>query len=127
MRVIQPPKDEAQLGDTIKWLMDGLKALGMELDPEGLLLSWTSGYCKVIIDAVKVGDPIQSAGLLVIGKKWTTSGTTASLLELRGDRKAVIEYSVNLASAFGAERVLYEADSADEPGVLHRMHEIVVG
>lgn len=127
MRVIQPPKDEAQLGETIKWLMDGLKALGMELDPEGLLVSWTSGYCKVIIDAVKVGDPITAAGILVIGKKWTAPGTTASLLDLRGDRGAVIEYAVNLASAFGAERVFFEAVSADEPGILHRMHEIGVG
>lgn len=126
MRVIQPPKDETQLGETLKWLLGGLKALGMELDPEGTILSWTSGYCKVIIDAVKVGDPIKSAGLLVIGKKWTASGTTASLLELRGDRKAVIEYAVNLASAFGAERVHYEAESEDEPGVLRRMHEIVI-
>ena len=126
MRVVQPPKDDTQLGETSKWLMAGLKALGMEIDPEGFLVSWTSGHCKIIVDAAQVGDDIRSAGLLVIGKKWTQGGTTASLLELRGDRKAVIEYSLNLASAFGAERFHYEAESKNEPGELRRMHEVKV-
>jgi hypothetical protein len=122
LKVVQPPQKEEDLPTVGKWLYEGIRALGIELDIEGFLLVWTGGTTKMIVET-DVDNKIVSAALLTIGKKWTDSRQSASILAMQGDRKKLIEYCTNLATAFNVEYLAYEA-LEDEPGVLSRVHRI---
>jgi hypothetical protein len=122
LKVVQPPQKEEDLPAVGKWLYEGIKALGIELDLEGFLLVWTGGTTKMVVDT-DADNKIISAALLALGKKWTDSRQSATILALAGDRAKLIDYCVNLATAFNVEYLAYEA-LEDEPGVLSRVHRI---
>jgi hypothetical protein len=124
LKVVQPPQKDDEIPVVGKWLYEGIKALGIELDLEGFLLVWTGGTTKMIVE-VDADNKIISAALLALGKKWTDSRQSASILALAGDRKKLIEYCTNLAVAFNVEYLAYEALEG-EPGVLSRVHRIDV-
>jgi sugar (pentulose or hexulose) kinase len=122
IKVIQPPQNEADMPVTGKWLFEGVKALGIALDLEGFLLSWTGGGTKMIVE-VDAENKIVGAALLTIGKKWTDSRESAMVLAMEGNRAKLIEYCTNLATAFNMGYLAYEAQE-HEPGVLSRVHRI---
>jgi hypothetical protein len=122
IKVVQPSKIEAELPVLGKWLFEGIKAIGINLDLEGFLISWTAGTTKMVVD-VDADNKIVGAALLAIGKKWTDSSDSAMILELRGDRAKLIEYCINLATAFNMSYLAYEA-LENEPGVLARVHKV---
>jgi hypothetical protein len=122
IKVIQPPVDEAKIPEIGRWLYEGLKALGIELDLEGFVIAWTGGSTKMIVET-NAENKIVSAALLTIGKKWIDSRESAMILSLKGDRAKLIEYCTNLATAFNMGYLAYEAEE-HEPGVLSRVHRI---
>ena len=117
MKVVNPPKDETQLAETGKWLYAGLAALGIKMNPEGFVLAWTGGASKVIVETDS-DNKITSAALLAVGQKWTNSEQSATLLEMAGDRKRILDYCLDLANAFGATHLYYDSENDSEPGEL---------
>jgi hypothetical protein len=122
IKVIQPPQEEAKIPEVGRWLYEGIKALGIELDIEGFVLAWTGGATKMIVE-VDADNKIVSAALMTIGKKWIDSRESAMILSLKGNREKLIDYCTNLATAFNMGYLAYEAEE-HEPGVLSRVHRI---
>jgi hypothetical protein len=122
MKIVQPPVDQDKLPEVGKWLYEGMKAVGIDLDLEGFLMAWTSGSTKMVVDT-DADNKIVGAALLTIGKKWTDSRESATILDLKGDRAKLVEYCCNIATAFNMAYLVYEAKE-DEPGELSRVHKI---
>jgi hypothetical protein len=116
MRVFNfPKKTDDEIRKEVAWLHEGFEKLGIKVEREGFVQAWVTGDCKMIIEAGEVGTPITSAAILAHGKKWTDSTMSATILELAGDRKKIVEYCCNLATAFQCTQLFYEA-LPDEPG-----------
>ena len=124
IKVVQIPKEEAKQAEVGKWLYEGYRTLGMLLDLEGFLLAWANDSTKMVVD-VDADNKITSGALLVIGKKWSDDDPSATILEQRGDRSVIIPYCINIATAFGVRHMYFEALEG-EPGVLERVHKVVL-
>lgn len=124
MKVVQPPKEDPALVTTGKWLYEGLNALGMTLDLQGFLIAWTGGNTKMVVET-DADNKIISGALVVIGTKWMAEGSSATILDMRGDRAKLLEYITNLSTAFNLSHVDYEALEG-EPGELSRVHRITL-
>ena len=122
IKVVQPPHKEDEIPVVGKWLYEGLRAIGIELDIQGFLVAWTAGSTKMIVET-DAGNKIISGALMTVGKKWTDSRESATILVLMGNRAKMLEYCTNLAVAFNMGYLAYEAEEG-EPGVLSRVHRI---
>lgn len=109
--VIQPPKDEQEYADTGKEIYEASKVLGMDLDPEGFLFSWTAGT-RVAVERDGSGKIISMA-LVTVGRRWIRQDTTATVLEIRGNREAMFEYVKQIASALGASSLFIEEEQVN--------------
>jgi hypothetical protein len=122
IKVVQPPQKEDDIPVVGKWLYEGLLALDITLDIQGFLMAWTSGGTKMIVET-DTDNKIISAALMTVGRKWTDSRESATVLIIRGDRSKMIDYCTNLATAFNMGYLAYEAEEG-EPGELSRVHRI---
>lgn len=107
--VVQPPKDEAAFAKVGQELVLAAKNLGLNLDTEGFLFSWTSGT-RVVVQRDSA-DAIVSFALVTIGKRWVHSDFTASVLEIRGNREPTLNFIKTISNALGATSLFIEEET----------------
>lgn len=107
IEVMAPPGDEdavAQMGADI---VNGAKAIGLELDYKGFLMAWIGSGVRVI--AAKEEDQIVGLLLLAVGQRWLHNDFSSSVLALHGEGKdALLDFAMNIARAMGADKIFYE-------------------
>ena len=118
-RVIQPPSDKEQFAETGKRIYTAAKELGIPLDPEGFLFSWVNGT-RVLVE--EQGDEIVGVALLAVGRRWTRSDTTASVLEVetKGDYNGMLEFIKQICTAFGCTEVFVQNRAAVREGNINK-------
>lgn len=107
--VLQPPKDEAQFAELGKEIYAAAKAFGMTMEAEGFLLAWVGGT-RVIVE--RIDGKIASLALVTIGKRWTYSDFTATVLFYHGSDQ-MLEFIKQIAAALGASALFHEARELD--------------
>lgn len=106
--VIQPPKDEEEFAKVGKELYAAATALGLNLDAEGFLFSWTSGT-RVVVERDD-SDAIVSFALVTIGQRWIAKDFTASVLALKGNRETTLAFIQTISNALGATSLFIEEE-----------------
>lgn len=104
--VVQPPKDEAAFAAAGKEIIEASRRLGMRLDTEGFLFSWTAGT-RVVVERDSSGQ-IVSMALVTMGKRWTHDDTTATVLHLEGNREPMLEFVKQISAALGATELFVQ-------------------
>lgn len=112
--VVQPPKDEEQFAEVGKELYYAGVKLGLTLDVEGFLNAWASGT-RVIVERDD-SDEIVSMAFVACGRRWVRSDFTASLLDIRGNVDATLEFVKTVCNALGATHLFYEEPEVLEEG-----------
>lgn len=102
--VVQPPKDEEQFAEVGKELHAAVKKFGMDMEPQGFLLSWVNGT-RAIVERNEAGE-IVGIALVTIGQRWVQNDFSATVLFFQGS-DALHDFVLQIASALGA-RSLYE-------------------
>lgn len=120
--VIQPPKDEEAFAKVGKELYEAADKLGLQLDAEGFLFSWTSGT-RVIVQRDQA-DAIVSFALVTVGKRWVFRDFTASVLAIRGNREPTIEFIKTVCNAMGATSIFIEEEAPLEEGPTLRRYVV---
>lgn len=103
--VIAPPADQDKFAEVGKALITDAARLGMNLDPLGFLQAWASST-RVVVE--KQDGVIVSMALVVSGLQWSRNLETATVLEIRGNVEAILEFVKSMVIAMGAKRLLIE-------------------
>lgn len=125
--VIQPPKDETAFSEVGQEIFKAAARLGLTLDAEGFLFSWTAGT-RVIVQR-DADNGIVSLALVTVGKRWIFKDFTASVLAIRGNREPTIEFIKTVCNAMGATSIfIEEEDPLEETPELRRyvVQEIIL-
>lgn len=125
--VVQPPKDEGEFARVGKELFDAAGKLGLELDAEGFLFSWTAGT-RVVVQRDEA-NTVVSLALVTIGKRWLHKDFTATVLAIRGDREQTMAFIKIVCNAMGATSLFVEEEVAlEETPTLRRyvVQEIIL-
>jgi hypothetical protein len=105
--VVQPPKDEAAFVPLGKELLEASRAFGLTLDAEQFLYQWASGT-RVLVER-NAERRIVSMAIVAMGKRWTHSDTTATVLHLEGNKEELLEFVKQIATGFGATELFVQS------------------
>lgn len=110
-----------QLAEVAKPVWSAAERLGFTLDVPGFLYAWLGGT-RVMVEKDEQGEII-TMGFLAVGKKWTNSDDSATLLENKGaNPEAMMEFAKQIASAVGARIMFYEfATHQREDGITEHL------
>jgi hypothetical protein len=112
---ILPSKNEEQLKQQLKTLLEAASALSVSLDPDGFARSWLSDNTRVVL-AHEDDKPVGFA-IMAFGRRYYDSAFTASVITAVGPaRPRVLEFMLEMAKVLGAEVLFYEAEEGDTIG-----------
>lgn len=112
---ILPSKNEDQLKQQLKTLLEASTALGVSLDPDGFARSWLSDSTRVVL-AHEDDKPVGFA-IMAFGRRYYDDAFTASVITAVGPaRPQVLEFLLDMAKVLGAEVLFYEAEDGDTIG-----------
>lgn len=119
IEVITPPKDDEQLIEAAKEILIAASELGMNIHIEGFLMAWASGT-KLVVQRDN-SDKIISVGIISAGHRWTTNTVTAHVLDMAGNKEALIDYFIKMCKIMDATSLFYqEAEPLEESSEYNR-------
>jgi hypothetical protein len=106
---ILPSQDEAKSKENIVKLLEAAAALGVALDPQGFAHFWVTDSARVVV--AYDGDKPTGWGIMTHGRRFFDGNITASVLQAEGpDRKAVLDFLLDMARMLGASTLFYQGD-----------------
>jgi len=103
--VIAPPADQEKFAELAKALLMDAARLGMNLDPLGFLQAW-AGSTRVIVE--KQDGVVVSMAFVVSGMQWSRNLETATILDIRGNVEALLDFIKSMVIAMGSKKLLLE-------------------
>jgi len=103
--VIAPPADQEKFAEQAKALLIDAARLGMNLDPLGFLQAWGTST-RVIVE--RQDGVVVSMALVVSGMQWSRNLETATVLDIRGNVEALLEFVKSMVIAMGSKRLMIE-------------------
>lgn len=110
--VLTPPDDADKLTNATVEVITAAIDLGLDVEPEGFILSWASGSRLVVHRNAE--NKIDGIAMFTMGRRWTHSDMKAHILILLGEKQILIDYVVNMAKALGVTGVFYEDSQIHE-------------
>lgn len=112
--VLTPPADETKFAELGKEILAAGAKLGMTLEPEGFLFSWTSGT-RIVVERDNTSKEIIGMGIVSVGRRWIANDFSATILEFRGEKKQpLFDFIVQICKAQGATVLFFEPDAPRE-------------
>lgn len=112
---ILPAKNEEQLKQQLKTMLEAAAALEIALDPDGFARSWLSDNTRVVL--AHEGDKPVGFAIMAFGRRYYSDAFSASVLLAAGPaRTRVLEFMLEMAKVLGAEVLFYEAEEGDTIG-----------
>lgn len=106
LRVIQPPKDEKQMAEVIKPVIEAALKFGLRLEPEPFIFSWLQGT-RVLVQ--ETDGKIDGVLLMAVGIQWLSGDFTATVLANAGyARSELLDFAKTIATALGAAKLTAE-------------------
>lgn len=103
--VIAPPSDEAKFAEVAKQILEDAVRLGMVLEANGFLNAWSTNT-RVVVE--KQEGVVVSMAMVASGMQWNQGRATATVLEIRGNIEATLEFVKLMATAMGAGVLITE-------------------
>lgn len=104
-----PPQDMEKVKVDVVKLLEAAAAVGVALEPQAFVQSWLQDSTRVVV--AYEGDTPTGFGIMATGRRYFDDKNSASVLLIDGpDRRAVLEYMLDMAKVLGAQVLFYEGD-----------------
>lgn len=103
--VLAPPADPDKFAEQAKVLLTDAARLGMNIDPLGFLQAWAANT-RVVVE--KQDGVVIGMAFVVSGMQWSRNMETATILDIRGNVEALLDFVKSMVVAMGAKKLLLE-------------------
>ena len=118
--MVPPPKNEQEMAETGKKVVEAAFKAGRPVDIEGFLQAWLKGI-RVIAETDKDGNYIGIA-FAAIGDRWLYVDKAVTVLYKKvNDREGFVAFMKTIATAMGAGRLIIEDDEPLEKDESHEL------
>ena len=109
---ILPSKNKEDIEAAVKKIFAAVKALGIEVDPDGFVRAWLSDSTRVVV--AFDGDTPTGLATMAYGRRYHDHRFTASVIFAHGPaRNEMLLYMKDMAVVLGAEMFIYEVEGED--------------